>query len=66
MVMCGYRFKGEKNKKEEKRKKKKRVNVCESVSVTVAKKVRKVMNDLSSHANLLNFDFRFFSNFYFF
>ena len=60
MVMCGYRFKGKKNKKEEKIKNKKRVNVCESMSVTVAKKVRKVMNDLSSHSNLLNFDFWFF------
>ena len=53
-------LRGEKNKKAGKRKNKKRVNVCESMSVTVTKKVRKVMNDLSSHSNLLNFDFRFF------
>ena len=53
-------LRGKKTKKKKKEKNKKRVNVRESMSVTVAKKVRKVMNDLSSHSNLLNFDFWFF------
>ena len=39
-------------KKEEKTKRKTRVNVCELVSVTIAMKVRKVMNDLFSHFDI--------------
>ena len=67
--MCGYRFKGnKKNKKIKKRRKnKKRKEEWTCVSKWVwqllwkyAMKVRKVMNDLSSHSDLLNFGFCFF------